>query len=381
MNSWRSGVASRFPATAWRDAKLRAQSAEIKSLNEQLQEAKQELAELIEDHNKLGVLFDETADLAGRTGAPSFRVMMSYYRTYIHHARAEALYTAEPALQLPRKLRNSALAASHGIKAPEVYKTWQSVDEIDLENLPDRFVLKADGGAGGHAVFPLVRTSGGFRRVDDSSKLSAVELRELFAKLQLKGRPPFFAEELLQGEDPNSVADDVKVYIFYGVPAYVLLMRPLSTASRTGAGNRFLDIHGEDIGHVLGEVAYDHTIPVPRHFPEIIEAARHLSMATGTSFCRVDFYDTVDGPRLGEITRAPGTSHHYVYDHDSGMGNEWIRAHARLLQDLSNGRPRGTLWGSYPYTWHYGEAQGKGSPSAWPRTHVDCREWCFSSDA
>ena len=117
--------------------------------------------------------------------------------------------TKSPALQLPHKLRTLELAASHGVAIPEVYAVWPDVDAIDLSSLPDSFVLKADGGAGSVAVFPLRRQEDGrYQLVGAQGDVDEDEMRERIRGLGRAARPPFFAEELLHAADDGPIPDD-----------------------------------------------------------------------------------------------------------------------------------------------------------------------------
>jgi hypothetical protein len=49
-----------------------------------------------------------------------------------------------PFRQVPFKLRNYRLGASHGVPVPTVLRAWSKSDDIDLDDLPDRFVVKSD---------------------------------------------------------------------------------------------------------------------------------------------------------------------------------------------------------------------------------------------
>jgi len=230
-------------------------------------------------------------------------------RQHIRIFRAEGSLRApvrSAALQLPFKLRNIEFAASHGIGVPEVYAVWPDVAGIDLSALPDRFVLKADGGAGSVAVFPLERvTHDRYRVVNGSGEFSQDEIRERVRDLGGRARPPYFAEELLHAADGEPIPHDVKCYMFYGEVGHVLVRKVGQHGRASTIRLKFVDENGTDYGPVAVGRPHDPAITVPRSLPQMVEVARHLSRATGLPFCRVDLYDTTRGIVLGEITRAP----------------------------------------------------------------------------
>lgn len=354
--------------------KLRISQLEVESA-----EQEQSLNRLRRTLTRTEHRLQEISATALRTQYPNFGVMYTHYLEYLRRARTVGTQATEPALQIPFKLRNIALAQSHNVATPEVYRVWQTLNEIDLDGLPDEFVLKADGGAGGHAVLPLRRTAKGYERLGGNDTFTLHELQQFFDNLGNRARPPFFAEELLrQNSVDGPVPDDVKVYTFYGEPAQVLLMRvPDPSRRHRSVTQRYIDpTTGTGLGNVASDSNYDPNIPAPTYLDEIIEVASHLSRATGLSFCRVDFYDTPNGPIFGEITRAPGGVPIYAHDHDAGMGNLWLDAKVRLNADLARGRPQGILWGEQPHQWHYEESH---RAAAYARPVVACSQWCFAN--
>ncbi len=286
--------------------------------------------------------------------------------------------TKSPALQLPHKLRTLELAASHGVAIPEVYAVWPDVDAIDLSSLPDSFVLKADGGAGSVAVFPLRRQEDGrYQLVGAQGDVDEDEMRERIRGLGRAARPPFFAEELLHAADGGPIPDDVKCYMFYGEVGHVLVRRVGEHGRASTIRLKFVDETGADFGVVAQGRPHDPSIPVPDVLPQMVEVARHLSRAVGLPFCRVDLYDTSRGIVLGEITRAPmGGNERYDEHHDELLGERWLDGAARLQADLSAGRPPGALFGTVADLHLYPPSDRPRSPANFGRTVVDCSQWC-----
>ncbi len=339
------------------DAELPARVAE---LEEQLAASEQELARL---------------DDLSRT---SYRQAV---RQHVRVFRAEdrlGAPTKSAALQLPHKLRTVELAASHGVAVPEIYAVWPDVASIDLAPLPDSFVLKADGGAGSVAVFPLRRREDGrYEMVGGKGDVSEEELRERIRSLDRAARAPFFAEELLHAPGGGPIPDDVKCYMFYGTVGQVLVRRVGEHGRASTIRLKFVDENGVDYGPVAPGRPHDPTIEVPDALPPMLEVARHLSRAVGLPFCRVDLYETSKGIVLGEITRAPmGGNERWTAEHDEFLGRHWLDGSARLQSDLSAGRPPGALFGTLADLHLYPPNDRPRSPANFGRTVVDCSQWC-----
>lgn len=386
-SSIRAALRQRLRPIRWRDRKLADQQmqldhrhAEVDDLRHRLQIAEAKLAELEEFG---GVV--PRAD-AGRTVKPSFRREMLSLRAQVQHARSEDPRLETAVRQIPNKLRNYGLAASHGIRTPEILGLWPDVESIDLRGMPDRFVLKSDGGAGGQGVFPLQRSADDGFIIPGSTRPTSQD--DLLASIRDmrrgKARPPFFAEEFLTAKrQEGPLPQDVKIYAFYGEIGQILLRSVSEPGSHDAIRYRFIWADGSDLGNVSFDdkaPPIDSAVPIPPQLDEMLELARHLSLAVGTPFIRVDVYDTPGGPTLGELTRAPGGQHKYRSSHDQRMGAMWLRARMRLERDTMRGRPPGAIYGEKPYSNFY-EALGltRSGPGSWPVTRRPCSEWCVST--
>ena len=307
--------------------------------------------------------------------APSFRSLLLHHRVSGQLASNASSHPHEPSLQLPFKLRNIALAESHGIRAPHVFEVWHTIDSIAATNLPDNFVLKADGGASAHAVFVLQKEpGGGFLEQQSGESVTIHDIRTKLRDLGNRARAPYYAEEVLESAS-NKVLEDAKLYCAYGQVLQVLLTRPKRGVARR-TQNRYLSPKGVQLEGAADADQAGPRIDIPDTFEELKATARHLSRAVGTPFCRVDLYSSTQGVVFGEITRAPGGNQVYPAEHDAMMGEAWLKAHIRLEKDIAAGRPRGAIFGPHAYHWNYGPPDGPRHPSSWHRAHSSCEDWC-----
>ncbi|WP_010523755.1 ATP-grasp fold amidoligase family protein [Nesterenkonia sp. F] len=317
-------------------------------------------------------------DLERRLRTSSFRAKLSGQLAAQRLSRDRSWHDTSIQAQLTVKLRNYALAESHGVAVPVVHAAWRSVDDIHLDGLEaDRLVLKADRGHSGRAVVPLERTATGWRTLDGSETLVGGELTpQIRRRLDEGGSGPYFAEEFLDSETGGTLPADIKVYTCYGEILQVLVMQTdgVEAGERDTFTRRYFDADGESLGRVLPRVKLSSEMPRPEPWDELLEAARRLSVTVGLPFVRVDLYTTARGPVLGELTPAPGGLQMYRQDHDLAMGAAWVDAETRLERDIARGRPLGTLFGEHEYTWWYDAVEGgRGpeDPSTWPRRRAD----------
>lgn len=329
-----------------------------------------------------GVRASET-QFAVRPGEPSFRHQLMTLRRSTSHLRDIDPKALHPLRQLHQKLRNYALASSHGCAVPQVWASWSTPEQIEVGGLPDAFVLKADGGASGRGVLPLRRVDEDrFITIDGARHLSTDEIIQYFRDRldRKKIMAPFFAEEVLVQPGGGPIPDDIKVYAFYGEIQQILLRRVSRHHDPQAQARRYIRADGSDLGAVVTDVPIDLSIPLPKDLGAVHAVAAHLSRAVGVPFVRVDLYGTEAGLVLGELTRAPGGNQRIRPDHDRDMGLAWERAQYRLDMDLIAGRPAGRLHGPSPTANAYPGAHVSRTERAgdrgWLPPVVPCSEWC-----
>lgn len=315
------------------------------------------------------------------TSPPSFRRNLLELRRNVETLRPLDPQVVHPVLQIPRKLRNYRLAASHGIAVPQILAVWAREADIDLSGMPEEFVLKSDLGAGGKGVFPLRRVEEDrYAVIGGDEVLSTAQLRERFASRKSTSGP-FFVEAFLRQRVPGEeIPDDVKVYAHYGEVSQVMVRQMPVHANLDHARYRYVDAEGRDLGEdIMPGARIDSSLPLPEPLEDFVAVAQHLSRAMAVPFIRVDIYDTVDGPVLGELTRAPGGRQRYRLDHDRAMGQAWDEARARLDLDVIAGRPLRNLHGLHPSPNYYpeGHRSRQADPGGWEVVTADCAQWCL----
>lgn len=174
---------------------------------------------------------------------------------------------------------------------------WDSFDEIDFDSLPNRFVLKANHGAGWNIV------------VSDKNTFDKEGARNKFEKwlhtnfafaygLELHYRdipPKIIAEEYL--ENSNDDLYDYKVWCFQGKPEYVMFL----AERHKGLKMAFYDTNWFLMPFTYSYPRYEKEVSRPDNLDEILNLAAKLSK--GFSHVRVDFYRLNDGAlKFGEMT-------------------------------------------------------------------------------
>jgi hypothetical protein len=381
VSSLRSSISRRMPGVAWRDEELARRQSRVERLRTRVDELEQQAQELEHRAEEL------RAEVARRVEVDDYLSRASFYRhiaglrrTTVELRRIDPGYR-HPLRHLPFKLRNYRLAASHGIPVPSVLRTWSTVTGMDLDPLPDAFVVKSDGGAGSHGVLPLRRVAPDrYETVEGARSFTGDQVRDHFAervsRRSISG--PFFAEELLTQPGGGPIPDDVKVYAFHGDVQQILLRRMGRHGDLRTLTRRYVTGDGSDLGEILDGVPVDPQIPVPSGLEHMVGIARHISRAAGVPFVRVDLFDTDQGPVLGEVTRAPGGNQQFVPRQDERLGRAWEHAAYRLDLDVLAGRPPGVLHGDRPVPNPYppDHVSRSDSPGPWAPVVVSCDAWC-----
>lgn len=176
---------------------------------------------------------------------------------------------------------------------------WDSVNDINWNNLPHKFVLKCNHGCGYNII------------CDDKSKLDIEEskrklrqwMKEDFwrfsAEVNYKYIPKKIICESYLDTDQGFLPYDYKIYCFNGVPRAILLVMDRN-GEKKGA---FMTTNWEFISDVDGYQKLDELPSRPVSLEDMINASKVLSEPF--PFVRVDFYQHGNKAIFGEMTFSP----------------------------------------------------------------------------
>lgn len=184
---------------------------------------------------------------------------------------------------------------------------WSNIEEIDLNELPNSFVLKATHGCKMNYLVP------------DKSKMDGIQCRKEMVRwlattyggysmelhyLTIPHR--IYAEEYL--ENANQLID-YKIHCLNGKPEFILVCSDRET-NGDAAMKVTLDLFDLEWNHIPElnsaghELAGNGSIPKPDNLNEMIEIAKKLS--EDFKFVRVDLYEINGRVYFGELTFSPG---------------------------------------------------------------------------
>lgn len=197
------------------------------------------------------------------------------------------------------KLKAKEYLEKLGLKQyiPKTLAIYDSTDCIDLTMLPNNFVLKTNHDSG--TVFLCDKKTTNFDYVFLKLKES---LEKIYNKngewVYSKIKPQIFAEELISPSCNNTEVIDYKFFIYNGKYEWGF------TAQNRKKDCRFCvfekDFEIQQVDYIYLRPNKKNLPTKPPHFDEMIRIAELIGKHFW--FVRVDFYDTNNGPKIGELT-------------------------------------------------------------------------------
>lgn len=203
---------------------------------------------------------------------------------------------------------------SKGIKEenlPKILKVYNNTNEINFEELPNRFALKCTHGCGYNII------------CDNKNKLNNEKTIQKLAKWQKEKfgydsaenhythiKPKIICEEYI---DSNiGFPYDYKIYCFSGVPKLILVCSEREKKLRLN----FFDLQWNEL--MIGKSEYRNTMKIlkPKNLKSMISMAKKIS--SDFPFVRIDFYDNGKAI-IGEMTFTPAACLATYYNDEGNM--------------------------------------------------------------
>ena len=181
------------------------------------------------------------------------------------------------------------------------FGVWDSFDDIDFGNLPDRFVLKCTHDSGGLVI---CRDRATFDYGAAKKKIDSSLARNFFwsgREWPYKDvRPRILAEQYLDPAESGDLAD-YKLFRFTDGRKVTLVCEDRELGA--GMSETFFTDSWEALTISESGHPTNPGHPEPEHFAEMKALCDQL--AEGLPFCRVDFYESSRGLLFGEMTLYP----------------------------------------------------------------------------
>ncbi|PXY43703.1 ATP-grasp fold amidoligase family protein [Flavobacterium hydrophilum] len=185
----------------------------------------------------------------------------------------------------------------------EVIGIYDTVEEIDFENLPQQYAIRGTHGSGYNVI---VKNASLINYLDQKNKLRTFLKSNYYNKyretIYKKVKPRLLIEKYISNCEDGLV--DYKFYCFHGQPKYVLVKK-----TENGKEKKcFYDLNWKKIVSSEEDANWlKSEIEKPANFNEMLKVASTLS--DQFIFVRVDLYSIGDKVLFGELTFFPTGGH------------------------------------------------------------------------
>lgn len=201
----------------------------------------------------------------------------------------------------------------------ELIAVYEDVEEIDVNTLPEKFVLKGTHGSGYNVIVP------------DKSKLDWIKAKAQLQKFMSQNYYDKYKEIIYKDIQPRIVAEkfldqlgsdhiiDYKFMCFSGVPHYI----HVKTFENDRIKEAYYDMDWQkQIPEHIGDNHLKQDIAKPQCFDEMVSIATKLSGEF--PFVRVDLYEIENKVYFGELT----------FLHKGGMKRNYVKPLNKIMGDL-----------------------------------------------
>lgn len=186
----------------------------------------------------------------------------------------------------------------------DLYTSYNSVDEIDWEKLPEKFVLKWNFGCGGNVVCPDKKKLNILKAKQELKRFGKIHFHLLAAEPQYDVfQKKILCERFIEPEH-GGLPEDYKFYCFNGEAKFVLCC--IGRGEKQKPSFYFFNRDWQLLRYNrMGKEAPEgFTIPKPVGMDELFDYAEKLSKPF--PFVRADFYLEHGKAYFGELTFTPG---------------------------------------------------------------------------
>ena len=210
-----------------------------------------------------------------------------------YNYRNELWYKCADKLGLKDFLKENNL----GQYAIKTLKVYNSSSEINLDELPEEFVLKTNNDSG--SVFICNKKTSDFKTIFEKlDKSVSRNFANSYGEWAYgKITPKIFAEEKLVDALNNELVD-YKLYGFNGFYGFGFIAQNRAIDTRIGVFEN--DLEFQDVDYIYLRPRKEDLPKKPEKFGEMVEICKKLSSIL--KFARVDFFNTTQGLKIGEIT-------------------------------------------------------------------------------
>lgn len=238
------------------------------------------------------------------------------------------------------KIACNKWCARMGYPTPELGSVFNCASEISLNLSFEEFVLKPTKLSSTRGVMVLKSVDGGYFDSMSGKKFSAQEIIraqfELEKKYAVKNNK-WIVEERVKDAEGYEIPLDFKAYAFRGkVELFLVIDRSTKPTSVAWFDGDLRPIPSRNI-RLNPKYVQQLDVADSLKWGDLVSMSKDVSSMVNSPFARIDLYNSVRGPLLGEVTLTPGGL--YYGDHyemagamDSLMGARWLIASDEIAE-------------------------------------------------
>ena len=216
--------------------------------------------------------------------------------------------------------------------------SWDSVDEIEWNSLPNKFVLKCNHGCG----YNIICNNKEKFDIHDAKEKLRKWMKEDYWKFHAEVNYKYIEKKIICEKyietDDGLLPNDYKVFCFNGEPKFILAINERETGHHQ---RYFFDLNWNelDFEKEKNRRKNQNKPRKPNSLDQMIYYSEKISK--GFPFVRVDFYDSGNKPIFGEMTFTPvGGLATYYKGEVAIMLGDWIdlpKSYKSDLEEEKNG--------------------------------------------
>lgn len=197
---------------------------------------------------------------------------------------------------------------------PQLYRTYDSADEIDFAQLPDKYVLKITQSCGyniihnGHnSLNDVIAVKTQLREwLNQTNDLKAVRRMHKEGSYHFNGKSRILCEEYLENVE-GEIGEDIRLYCFNGKAKFF----SIDFDSMTEDGIKKIEYNRNvyDLDKNFIDVNFGRPNDMKQNLPELKKFSKMIEIAEELAddfiFVRVDFYNLDGRIIVGELTFIP----------------------------------------------------------------------------
>ena len=241
--------------------------------------------------------------------------------------------------QFGHKLTTHEFCQINKIPTPRLIESFETPDDIDFRSLPAKFVLKPSYSSTSRGVMVLEDRGDTYFDSMSQKAMTALEIREV-QQAVYDGHPKAnrrftLVEEFIEDVSGIDIPEDYKFLAFQGeIGLIIKIDRTADKLVMSYFDGEFRPVLDDRV--VFKSSLADLKVSAaPKNWRRMLDIAKRISTIVPSPCARIDLYDAVGGPVLGEITITPGSfyypnGHTLSPEENARLGALWKDAEKRL---------------------------------------------------